>query len=379
MKVISSIFVIVFTALLIVTTSAHLTAAATDSPAVKTGQPATKAEWDKLIADAKKEGKVVIYAGPIGDAREALTTAFRQKYGISLEILLGRGEELVTKVETERRAGIYSVDIMLHGMTTYFNSVKPKGLTVPITPLLVVPEVLDRSKWRGGRLPFADKEEHLAVLVLGSAPHLLVNTGLVKPGEFKTHQDFLDPKWKGKIVINDPSLGGAGTEWFTFVLMQLMGQEKGTAFMKQLVKQEPALTRDQRLLAEWVARGKYVGAIGTSKATATDLMRADAPGAFADMKDPRPTSSGTGNLMVVDKAPHPNATKLFTNWILSREGATVYSKAHGYAATRTDVSTEGVDPFVIPSADEVILGEEYQKSKGKMRKLAAEIFGVLNK
>ncbi|MDP2646475.1 MAG: extracellular solute-binding protein [Desulfobacterales bacterium] len=380
MKLRSSIlFVVIFSALSIVIPAGPFTAAATESPDMKTGQPATKAEWDKLVADAQKEGKVVIFAGPIGDAREALTTAFRQKYGISLEILLGRGEEIVTKVTAERRAGIYSVDLMLHGMTTFFNSVKPKALTVPIAPLLVAPDVLDRSKWRGGRLPFADKEGHLAVLVYGSAPHLLVNTTLVKPGEFKTHQDFLDPKWRSKLVINDPSVGGAGAEWFTFVMLQLMGQEKGMAFMKQLVKQEQAITRNQRLLAEWVARGKYVGAIGTSKATAADLMRSGAPVAYADMKDPRPTSSGTGNIMVVDKAPHPNATKLFTNWILSKDGAAIYSKAHGYASTRLDVSTEGLDPMLIPTAEEVILGEEYQKSKGKMRKLAAQIFGDLKK
>jgi iron(III) transport system substrate-binding protein len=358
----------------LLTSSCSVFAAAIETSAAKTGSPAAKVEWDKLVADAKKEGTVVIYAGPIGDARSALTNAFRQKYGISLDIVMGRGEELITRIESERRAGIYAVDVGLHGMTTYFNSLKPKGFTIPITPLLVLPETLDLSQWRGGKLPFADKEGHLAVLVLGSAPHLLINTTLVKPGEISSHQDMLDPKWRGKIIINDPSLGGAGTEWFTYIVTKVMGLEKGTAFMKQLAKQEPAITRDQRLLSEWVARGKYVGAIGTSKATTVQLMQAGAPIAFTDLKESRPTSSGTGNLMVFDKAPHPNATKLFTNWILSREGAAVYAKAHGYASTRLDVSTEGIDPIVIPRANEYILGEEYQIAKGEMRKLAAEIF-----
>ncbi len=346
------------------------------APAAKAGSPASKAEWDKLVADAKKEGSVVIYAGPIADARPALTNAFRQKYGISLDFVMGRGEEIVTKIEKERRAGIYGVDVGLHGMTTYFNSVKPKDVvkTAPIAPLLVLPEILDLSKWRGGKLPFADTEGHLAVLVLGSAPHLLINTTLVKPDEITSHQDLLDPKWKGQLIINDPTLGGAGTEWFTFIMTKVMGLEKGTAFMKQLVKQQPAITRDQRLLSEWIARGKYAGALATSKAVTAQLMQAGAPIAFADMKEPRPTSSGTGNLMVFDRAPHPNATKLFTNWILSREGAAVYSKAHGYASTRLDVSTEGIDPLVVPRANEVILGEEYQIAKGEMGKLAREIF-----
>ncbi len=371
--------ILILAGLLVLASPPPLSAAAAETSAAKKGQAASKAEWDKLVADAKKEGTLVIYAGPIGDARSALMQAFRQKYGIALDIVMARGEELITRIETERRAGIYGVDMGLHGMTTYFNSLKPMGVTIPITPLLVLPEILDPSQWRGGKLPFADKEEHLAVLVLGSAPHLLINTTLVKPGEITSHQDLLDPKWRGENVVNRPSLGGAGTEWFTFIVTRAMGIEKGTAFMKQFAKQEPTITRDQRLLSEWVARGKFAGAIATSKATTVQLMQAGAPVVFADLKEPRPTSSGTGNIMVFDKAPHPNATKLFTNWILSREGAAVYAKAHGYAATRLDVSTEGIDPIVIPKANEIILGEDYQKSKGKMRKLAAEIFRDLIK
>ena len=349
--------------------------------AAKTDQPAAKADWDKLVADAKKEGKLVIYAGPLGKARPALMNAFRQKYGISLDIIMGRGEEILAKMEGERRAGLYEVDAGIHGMTTFFNSVKPNATvkTVSIPSLLVLPEVLDLSKWRGGKLPLADAEGHLAVLVLGPAPHLLINTELVKPGEITSHYDLLEPKWRGKFAVNDPSLGGAGTEWFTYVVTKVMGIEKGTAYMKQLVKQDPGITRDQRLLTEWVARGKYAAALAPDKATSAELVRAGAPLAYPDLKEPRPTSSGPGNLMVFDKAPHPNAIKLFTNWLLSKEGAAVYSQAHGLPSTRLDVPPEGIDPVFIPKPSENILGEEYQKSKGAMRKLATEIFRDLTR
>lgn len=338
-----------------------------------------QSDWDKLVTKAKKEGVVVIYAGPLGEGRAALTTAFREKYGISLDIVMGRGEEIVAKIDSERRAGIYGVDAGIHGMTTFFNSVKPKSMTVPIAPFLVLPEVLDLSKWRQGKLPLADKEGHLAVLVLGSTPHMLINTELIKPGEITSHQDLLDQKWKGKIAINDPSLGGAGTEWFTFIVKEVMGLEKGAAFMRQLVRQEPAITRDQRLLSEWVARGKYAIAMAPDKATTAELVRLGAPLAYPDLKEPRPTGSGPGNLMVFDRMPHPNATKLFINWLLSKEGATVYANAHGFAATRLDVPTEGVDPILVPGPNETILGEDYQVAKGEMRKLAAEVFKDLIK
>ena len=179
--------------------------------------------------------------------------------------------------------------------------------------------------------------------------------------------------------MNDPSLGGAGTECIPYIVTKAMGIEKGAAFMKQLAKHEPGITRDQRLLTEWVGRGKFAAALAPDKATTAQLVRAGMPLAYADLKEPRPTSSGPGNLMIFDRAPHPNATKLFVNWILSKEGAAVYAKAHGYAATRIDVPTEGVDPIFIPKPDETILGEDYQKMKGKMRKLATEIFRDLSR
>ena len=84
-------------------------------------------------------------------------------------------------------------------------------------------------------------------------------------------------------------------------------------------------------------------------------------------------------MIVFDRAPHPNAAKVFVNWILSREGAAIYSKAHGYAATRRDVSTEGIDPILIPRPNENLLGEDYEVAKEGMRKLAAEIFRDLTR
>ncbi len=332
------------------------------------------AAWDKVVSEAKKEGTIVVYAGPLGAARQALIDAFRQKYGISLDIVMGTGAEITAKLDNERTAGLYNVDAQINGMTTYFNMIKPKKMTVPIEPFLALPEVKDLSKWRQGKLPVGDKEGHLYVLGITSVPHMLVNTEMVKKGEITTHTDLLDPKWRGKIAINDPSVSGASTEWFTFVTRVLMGTEKGPAFMKDLAKQEPAITRDQRMLTEWIARGKYAVALAPDKATTAEFIKSGAPIAYPDLKDATPTGSGPSNLFVLDRVAHPNATKLFVNWILSKEGEEVYSKASGYAATRTDVSTEWVDPALVPGPNDAILGEEYQLSKGEATKLAAEIF-----
>jgi iron(III) transport system substrate-binding protein len=346
---------------------------ALDKPAV-VASAISEVEWAALVEQAKKEGSVVIFAGPLAQARTAIMEAFRQKYGISLDIVMGKGEEMVAKLDNERRAGIYSVDMGILGMTTFFNSIKPRGVTIPIKPLLLLPDVQDVSKWRQGKLPMGDLDGHLAVLGVTSVPHMIVNTQMVKEGEIVTHNDLLNPKWRGKIAINDPSASGNGAEWFTFVVREMMGIEKGTAFMKELVKQEPVLTRDQRLLTEWVARGKYAIALAPDSATTADFTNAGAPIVFPDLKEPRPTGSGPCNILVFDKAPHPNATKLFVNWLLSQEGSTIFSKGSGYASTRADVPTDWILPMQVPAPTDIILGEEYQLAKGEMRKLAAEVF-----
>ena len=70
--------VLLLTGLFLLSSDCPLKAAATDSSALKS-QAASKAEWDKLVTDAKKEGTVVIYAGPIGAARTAINHAFPPK------------------------------------------------------------------------------------------------------------------------------------------------------------------------------------------------------------------------------------------------------------------------------------------------------------
>lgn len=344
-----------------------------------TASPAAKlppqGEWERLVTEAKKEGTVVIAAGFLGASRPALTNAFKGKYGIDLDILVAAGEQVATKIDNERKAGIYGMDVAVHGLTTYFNFIKPKGITVPLQPLFALPEVLDLSKWRGRKFPMADKDGHVAVILLGANPSMVVNTDMVKAGDISSHFDLLEARWRGKLAMNDPTAAGAGPAWFTFIGKELYGLEKGTNLMRQLAKQEPAITRDQRLLIEWVARGKYAVALAPTVAQTIDFIRAGAPLTYPDLKEPTYTTSSTGNIFVFDRIPHPNATKLFVNWILSKEGAAVFSKAHGFATTRLDVPTEGLEPAVIPKPDDPILGEDYEAAKSEMMKLAKEIFG----
>jgi len=347
------------------------TKAAKPVPAVKaSGQ----AEWEKTVNEARKEGKVVIYGAGIGDTASQLKKAFHERYGIDLEFLQGRGNEIAQKLLSERRAGLYAADIGNGGVTTWVSLIKPANITVPLESLIVLDEVKDPTKWRPGKIPFLDKEKRVVPLGAIRQRYVFINTTMVKPNEISSFGDLLDPKWKGRIVINDPSMTGPGNNWFSYMLITLYGREKGTEYMQKLVLNQPVLVRDERLLVEWVARGKYPLLIGGKQTVVESFVAAGAPLRWVRVKEPPPIASGPLNLHALQNAPHPNAQKVFVNWILGKEAGEIISKASGYPSIRADVAYTGLDPTLVPEPDDALEGEDYELQKSKMPKLAAGIF-----
>lgn len=353
------------------------TAAPTSPPVVRptaAPTPTPKSEWDTLVEAAKKEGEVTALASSIGNAAPQSTAIFGQKFGIGLSYTQGRGSEIAKKITSERQAGIYTVDVVITGLGTFYNSLNPMKIAVPLEPLIILPEVKDGSKWRTGKLQWVTPEKTGVAISLNSLTYTAIHTETIKPGEITSTEDILDPKWKGKIVINDPSVAGKGAEWFTFIMAQAYPGEKGMEYIKKLIAQEPVVIRDQRLQAEWVARGKYPVGLGIESSEIKKFSEAGAPIAELGMKEGQPLTSGPWNIMVLDKAPHPNATKLFVNWLMSKEGGEVVAKHSGYLSARLDVPTTGFDPILVPGDNDILPGEAYKLEQGRLLKVAAELF-----
>jgi len=342
--------------------------------------PEWQKKWDALVAAAKKEGKVTVYVGESPpEVRAEVTKAFKDKYGITVDFLAGRAAEVTARLQAEKTAGLHVADAIILGDTNWFGDVRPMKITAPLDPLLILPEVRDPTKWRSGKVPMMDETHQALAIATIASQYYTVNQEMVKEGDLTTVTDLLKPAWKGKIVINDPSISGNGSAWFTFVVVKALGEEKGAQFMRDLVKQEPIISRDNRQMIEWVARGKYPIAVGATAGISISFIKQGAPIRMVRVRDGIVLTTGIGIVMATNYAPHPAAAQLFINWLASKEGGTVWSQSYGYPSTRLDVPTKGFLPEIIPLATDIYPDEAYVIKKVETRKLAKEIFGSLIK
>lgn len=334
-------------------------------------------EWEKTLAAARKEGWVVVYgASQLATAKNALSKAFKDKFGIGIDITTGRSAENAERILSQRRAGLYLVDAINSGTAPTIQRVyRPNGIFDPLEPALILPEVLNFQMWIGGKVPWLDSGRYTIAPSAGVSGQLSVNTTLIKPEEeIKSWLDLLDPRWKGKMTINDLTIGGPGTNWFKG-MMSIMGLD----YLKNLAKQEPIMNRDMRLNLDWVARGKYPIGIALNTSIAYEYIKVGAPLKLWLPKEGGYLLSGASSISLASKAPHPNAARIFINWYLTREGQEIFSHYSGEPSLRVDAPTEHLLPEEVPKLGvkyHSLLIEENLPGEAD-QKLAAEIFGHL--
>lgn len=335
-------------------------------------KPAPATKWDKILAEAKKEGKVVVYTSAGSEVGNKLGKAFKDKYGISADFIQGRGSELTPKLLTERKAGIYAVDAYVSGMgTSLFFQLKPAEALDPIEPLLILSEVTEPGVWFNG-LGWIDKEKTALAFAAYVSNSVSVNSLQVAEGDIRSYRDILNPRWRKKIVMNDPLPTGTGQRFIGF-LMETMGID----YLRGLANQEPVIVRDQRLQVEWLAHNKYAVATTPKPEILQEFIQAGAPIRNMVMEEGEAITAGGGVISIINKAPHPEAAIIFLNWLLSKDGQYVYSQAMGIQSRRLDVSTDHLNPVVIRRPGVKYLDhnrQEFLVREPEFRKIAQEIF-----
>ena len=303
-------------------------------------------KWDQWVSAAKKEGKVVFAAAPDPLMRKHIPEKFTARFGIKVEYLAGRSNEMTARLRMERESGIFSVDVVTAGVQTMASPLYAEKMLDPLKPLLILPEVVDGSKWKRGQPWFIDPEAQYILRLFSTASSLFfLNTRFVQPSEMKSIKNLLEPKWQAKISVFDPTDAGTGSNPAAALYVQF-----GEPFLRALfVDQKPVFSRDKRQMEDWLARGTYPISFGARSEEVDRLQKEGFPIAKAVPADAMDMLTGaSGLLAIVNRAPHPNAARVFLNWLASKEGAEVFSRTQLHATTRSDVDESFLPPDIIP-------------------------------
>jgi len=307
-------------------------------------KPAWQQEWEKTLDAAKKEGQVVVYIS----GYDAILPDFEKEFPeIKVIAVTGRGNQLGPRLLAERRAEKYIADVSSTGANPNYQQFHVAKALDPIKPALILPEVTDQSKWYLKKHQYSDPEGQYVFNYVGSATYGAVNynTKLVDVKDFKSYWDLLNPKWKGKIEARDIREAGPGAGNTRFFYYHA---ELGPSFIRKLFgEMEVTLFRDFRQGPDWLATGKYAICFFCD----VDVLKQQ--GLPVDTFGPRVFKEGGGlvqqfgTVALLNRAPHPNAAKVFINWLLSRSGQIALQKRTMNAESpadslRTDIPKDEV-------------------------------------
>ena len=300
-------------------------------------------DWERVLKAAEKEGGVSFYT--LGDSHNYVHE-FQKRYPrIKVNLVPGRGSDLLSRIMAEKRAGKQLADVARIGNTSPYTLYQAKALQ-PISSAFILPEVKDESKWWQGRHHYVDPEAKYIFVSVGSVSINMVsyNTDLVNPADLKSYWDLLEPKWKGRIVVTDPRAGGYGRSGARAVYYH---PALGPDYLKRILgTMDVTLSRDYVQAIDWLATKRFSLYLF---ANGSDVLDARSKGLAVHILDTANWKEGAilepaaFTFVLMEKPAHPNAASVFVNWLLSREGQMAIQREEGSNdSLRIDIPKEAV-------------------------------------
>ncbi|HEV8344057.1 MAG TPA: extracellular solute-binding protein [Candidatus Binatia bacterium] len=340
-------------------------------PASHLSAAESQGEWESTLAAARKEGKVVVGIPPSAELRKQMEATFKSRFGIEAELFSAPGPQIASRIVSESKAGARYFDAFIFGSCTGVPLIR-SGLFEAIEPYMMLSEVKDPKHWWGGHIWMdnaSTKRFFYSFVATKSTEGLWHNATLVKPEEVRSFDDLLDPKWKGKIGFSDPRVAGSGLSVWSF-----LWDVKGEGYLTKLVQQGLFLSQNLRQIADALAKERLALALGIGYAQTEPFMKAGIP--LKELPEPReglPASNGYGTLGIVKNPPHPNATKVFVSWLLSKEGQELYSKVLLHGTRRLDVDTKWMVKEGAEAAKDFLTVKEYDRLRNHLEDKCVEI------
>ena len=284
---------------------------------------------EKIIEEAKKEGEVAFHTSMAIEEAHAVISRFEERYPF-LKVKLTRtgSEGIATRIIMEHRAKKYGDVLQTVEFSMYtFRKMGILGLYIPAEDRFYPKEFKEQGYWT-----CSYNQPYVAVY----------NTKLVPQDNLpKTYEDLLKPRWKKKMAME-----GTKVDWFAGML-QIMGREKGMKFMRDLSSQDITKRTGHSLIASLVAAGEAELDINIPSQVVEQIRHKGAP---IDWLALGPVPGVMVGIGMTAQAPHPNAAKLFVDFMLSHEVQTVLKDRFFKAVARSDVpqSAKYAELRVIP-------------------------------
>ena len=307
-------------------------------------------------AKAKAEGKVIWYTStPIGQGQK-IVDAFQKETGIKVEMFRSGGSAILRRFQQEMDAGRVAVDVLTHSEPAAANALGKKGFFVAFKPKNF-DKVPDAAKDPNGL--FVGQR-------LNMMTHYLRSDKVAAADEPKTWDDLLSPKYKGMLVMTDPSYTSLQVS-----VVGMMSKARGWSFYEKLRGNDVMIVQGNQQVADALKRGERLIAVGALDSYAADLKKGGHPIKTLYPSDglfviPSPTS-------VVKGSPNPNAAKLFAEFMIGDTAQKIFPADGGYSS-RIDIAPPAGSPDLGSLKILAVDNDFIEKEAPRIKKRFNEIF-----
>lgn len=293
---------------------------------------------DNLVEGARKEGKMIFYTSVETEFARTLTSGFEAKYPfIKTDIFRSTHDKILARLNVERKAGTFAADTLSVGEFETYHMQK-MGL---MTPYKSVHAAAYPEGFKDPNGYWHDLYDNLIVSAY--------NTTRVKRDELpKRWEDLLHPRWRKRMVMDRNE-----DRWFAN-MVHIMGEKKGMEFMQALAKQEVTVRSGRSLITQLLAAGEFDFQIVAYWYRPYLMKKQGAP---VDWVGLEPAVVALHPISIVERAPNPNAARLFIDYVLSEEGQKLFA-ARGREPARTGIRPEGYPTHLKAVPSRVELAEK---------------------
>ncbi len=308
------------------------------------------------LAAAKAEGKVVWYTSTPIETAQKVVMLFQSKTGIPVEMFRSGGSAVMRRFQLELQANRVIADVLTTSDPAESTALAAKGAFLPFKPA------------NFEKIPESAKEP--SGLFVGQRLNMITiyyrHDRIAEKDAPKTMKDLLQPKYKGQLVMADPS--------FTSLQLAVVGmtaRNLGWDYYEQLRKSDIMIVQGGQQTQDMVKRGERLIAAGASDSYAADARIEGRP--FTTVYPPDGTFLIPSPSAIVARSPNPNAAKLFAEFLISTEAQMIFPEVGGYSS-RIDIPAPAGSP---PLADIKLLPVDYdyiQKNASAIKRRFNDIF-----